>query len=256
MDTIVAFILEGLALVIGIFVGAFTIGQCVVIVRCGIPTVVRLHNEEVINSYIPLRKYITSFIFLFLILTTLTTLVFVYFPGYKFPYLFGIALAFILANRGSYADTDTINDFFQYNAKYLVRQINDEDIEYFFSPKSKYIDSIKNNEVFARVLGDSFANIIFYSIVTIVICLVGKFFWWAGIMLFGVFALFIAVCLLQFLRTSVLQIIVFVGYLYEFLMGEKEGLKEQFFPTLSTLVSVIQMALQLYYVLYLYQVFF
>ncbi|KAF0249439.1 MAG: hypothetical protein FD167_1155, partial [bacterium] len=43
---------------------------------------------------------------------------------------------------------------------------------------------------------------------------------------------------------------------YEFLMGEKEGLKEQFFPTLSTLVSVIQMALQLYYVLYLYQVFF
>jgi hypothetical protein len=259
MNTVIDFLLFALAWIVGGAIGAFTVVQSLIIVRFGIPLAVHLNNKGAMSNYAPVRRYIISFLFLSLVLAISSVAVFSFFPRYIFPYLLGLTITFLWGNNAARLNKDNLADFLQSNAKYLTRgpdEFEKEEVEYLFSPNPRNASSMAGNEIFARVFGESISNIIFYGIGAVVIFFISNFSWWIGIILFGAFALFLAISALQFIFTSGLGLIAFVGYLYRTLKGERGFMGEQSFLMAASFVQGVEHVIYAFYLLYLYRVFF
>ncbi|RMG00736.1 MAG: hypothetical protein D6735_13085 [Acidobacteria bacterium] len=250
------FLLFGLAWIVGMVIGALFLGQCLIIIRFGIPTAVRLANAGVMSSYAPVRNYAISFILLSVLLAAFTVAVFLFFPTYKFPYLFGLAITFLLANNAAGFNPNNLADFLQFNARYLPEDLKGEDIAYLCDPKTQSLSSMAGSEVFARVFGESVSNIIFYGIVVFVIFIVGKFSWWIGVILFGAYTLLFVVLFLQFIFAAGSVIIILIVNVYKSLRGEKGNWKDALFMLSASLVQGIERAVYALCVFNLYQIFF
>lgn len=259
MTALINFLLFTLAWIAGGFIGAFTAVQSLIIIRFGIPLAVRLNNKRVMNSYAPVKRYIVWFLLLSFVLAISIVVVFTYFPNYKFPYLLGLTLAFLYGNNAARLNKDNLTDFLRTNAKYLTRSFDEsnlEEAEHLFNPNPRDATSMVGSEVLARVVGESISNVVFYGIVTVVIFFIGKLSWWIGVILFGAFALFMLIGVLQFLITSGLGVVAFIGYSYRTLKGERGIMGEQSFLMAGSIIQGIENAIYVFYFVYLYRVFF
>ena len=168
MNSFLYFIFFGIAVAIGFLIGLFTIGQIILITGLGIPLAVRLKNNGLFASYTPVIRYITTLIFLFIVLTIAIVLMVVFFPQFLLAFLFGAGIAFHQSSTAARNLTgDSMSDFLSFNERHFTvspKDLDENDFLYYFNLSDTA--SMRSNEIFAKFFGDAISNIPFYGIFT------------------------------------------------------------------------------------------
>ena len=104
---------------VGGFIGAFTVGQVLILIRFGIPTAIRWYRKDWLIAPTPIYRYIFSLFFLSILFILLTWLLIKYFPNYATPYFIGVGITFFFAISKSGESSDNITDFVQVNLPFI-----------------------------------------------------------------------------------------------------------------------------------------
>ncbi|HEV7736027.1 MAG TPA: hypothetical protein VGO47_01460 [Chlamydiales bacterium] len=115
---------------------------------------------------------------------------------------------------------------------------------------------IDDRDVFFKVLKDSIGNIVWYGCGALVVALVGKIVWIAGVVLFGVFGLILAVSAVHSLISVVLSIVMIPVTIYEKVRGGSLRLREQLYLNAASLIQLTELAILSAYAIGLYRIFF
>ena len=99
-------------------------------------------------------------------------------------------------------------------------------------------------------------HVIWYSVAAIAIAIIGRFFWWPGVILFAVFALVAGVTVLHTLRGIGIGFIA-VSAAFRARVHSRSGRFEgQLYMIAAILMQVCQVAVYTSYILFLYRTFF
>ncbi len=259
MEVAIKFSLIAVAIVIGALVGAFTIGQMVLVTNYGIPLAVRLKNKGIFANYGPLLRYIFSF---FVILFLFCVCLFII--GWFFPYLipaFLLGVGFVsfqLSSERAKKSEGNLENFIESNAQYFTRDLKELDeyefIDYF---NIDDVESMEGNQVFARVVGEALSNSIFFGILVVVFILLGKLWWWLGVIAAGIYLVIVALSILQTLLTIVMGFIGWPMFVYFKIKGEGPvSFKEQFWLSAGSFPRLVEVAVDALFVWILYNNFF
>ena len=159
------------AWLVGVGVGAFTIGQIVILTSYGIPLAVRLKNKGLFANYWPVFRYIIS-VFINLVEVVVCLLI----VGWYFPYLttgflFGMGVVSYKINKEHVRKSPAnLDDFLENNQRYFTKSIDELDgYEQYnlFDIDDK--DSLEGNEVFVRLVGETISNTLSYGVLVVVI---------------------------------------------------------------------------------------
>lgn len=116
--------------------------------------------------------------------------------------------------------------------------------------------SMSGREVFVQVTWNAIANVLWYGGATLIIVLVGKFIWWLGVGLFGIFALIMVASTFQTLVVTVLGIISIPLGIYERLKGRSVDFSEQAWLWAGNMMQLIELMILGGYVFWLFRQFF
>ena len=117
--------------------------------------------------------------------------------------------------------------------------------------------SMSGRQIFFKILSDSVANILWYGAAAVVIAIIGKaIWWWAGIVLFGVFALILLASSAQTFFTTILGIAMIPMAIYEKIKGRSGEGAEQVWLGRAQIIQLIELAILVGYTYWLYKMFF
>jgi len=115
----VDFIFFIIAWLVGSFVGALTLGQCLIIFRFGLPTAIRWYRLGWLIAARPVTRYLMSFVFLAGLFLGITWIMLQFFSSHAIGYFIGLGMAMLYTLGRSGATSDNITDFIQANQKYI-----------------------------------------------------------------------------------------------------------------------------------------
>ena len=104
---------------VGILVGAFTLGQILIILRFAIPTSIRWYRLGWFTAIRPLSRYVASLIILAAVFGVTIWVAVRFFPTYRTGFFIGVGISFVLALGRSGANNHNIADFVQTNVAYI-----------------------------------------------------------------------------------------------------------------------------------------
>lgn len=116
---------------------------------------------------------------------------------------------------------------------------------------------LTDREIFAKVWRDSFKNVIWYGAQVVIIIAVGKFvWWWAGIVLWAVWALILIIGGIQTLLVTLLGIILLPIGIYRKLKGLPTEDAASPYLVAGNLIQLTENAIYVGYFYVLYKIFF
>ena len=99
-------------------------------------------------------------------------------------------------------------------------------------------------------------HVIWYSVAAIAIALIGRFFWWPGVILFAVFTLVAGLTVLHTLRSIGIGLVT-VSAAFRTKVDSRSGRFEtQLYMMAAILMQVCQVVVYTSYILFLYRTFF
>ncbi len=113
-----------------------------------------------------------------------------------------------------------------------------------------------DRDVFFKILWDSIGNVLWYGAATAVIAVIGKIFWWAGVVLFGLFVIILIVSFLQTLIVTILGIVSTTLAIYEKLKDRSLHAREQLYLGAANIIQLVELTIFAGYMVGLYKVFF
>lgn len=113
------FLFFAIAWAVGIVVGAFTLGQMLIILRFAIPTSIRWYRLGWFTAVRPLSRYVASLLILAAIFAITIWTAIRFFPSYRTGFFIGVGISFLLALGKSGANNDNVADFVQTNLAYI-----------------------------------------------------------------------------------------------------------------------------------------
>ncbi len=124
MGIFLSVLLFSVMAILGAVIGAYGVGQLMILFRFAIPQCKMLRAKGELTSDIPRKRYRNSAIFLFLILVVATLLVLVYGNTVALVgYFLGVAVTGLPGLSSSTAyNTDNVQEFMSVNAGYFKKQ--------------------------------------------------------------------------------------------------------------------------------------
>jgi hypothetical protein len=106
------------------------------------------------------------------------------------------------------------------------------------------------------VIRDAISNIFFVLISACVVFGLSKLSWWAGVVPFWILAAICGVCILQYLLSAVLQVVLLAGSLWEGFRTGWESFRLQLIKSLGTSFKILEAAVDAAVIFYLWTYFY
>ncbi|MFY9224019.1 MAG: hypothetical protein WAQ98_15215 [Blastocatellia bacterium] len=229
-------------------VGTITVYQPTIIFRFGLPMLSKLKLLGLINTYKPMVYQISSLIFSFLLLVAITLITFLYFQPYIIPYLIGLVLTFLAADRKIALERENLLlILLENNVDYLSKKIDEN--EYKSLIPHTIAGSLDDPFVtFMESLGFAVVTPVFYGIGVILVITILNWSRWLSLAIFGIGTLARAIYFILFMTTI-------VGLLAKFYLVNKENnkLAKASFIVLTVLIQLFEQATYFFYFVFLYK---
>lgn len=108
-----------LAFFVGVFCAAWTIAPMIIIITFGIPFTFEMKKIGVLVSLAPAKRYLISFVLLFAVCSSVSWVIYNFFPNQFFVYISGGFLAILFNLRRLGRNEDNASDFFRANKQFL-----------------------------------------------------------------------------------------------------------------------------------------
>jgi len=126
MDTILNFLSQGLALVVGIFVGAFFLIQALICLFFALPLTMRLKRDFAFIGKPPFFRYLVPPIFLGSIFALISWGVHSWFPNLAIAYWVGAGIAVLLGFRQCFGGATNMAEYLSSNGGVLLPEVVEE----------------------------------------------------------------------------------------------------------------------------------
>ena len=115
-----------IAWIVGIVIGAFCIGQLLIIIFFSIPTSVRLRAQNILGTNKPIISDLFSLLIITVILVAVSFLVIKFFPKFIIGYFIGLAITSFMALGKSGANPSNLADYLENNERFLPKDYVEE----------------------------------------------------------------------------------------------------------------------------------